>query len=287
MPTATTSTWAELPASRATVGHHDHKAAVRTSRPSRPSPNNSSTVVSTAANAVHAWIGVVDVIAGGEIVHGQEVRLGHRRVDGRHARPVDQRAPRHHVRRSVRTNEGPRQAVVGAAMPQERIPQPGQLRRRGHVRVRVDARRLHLAVPDVPVQVVALPRRRGHRGDLDADAAQQDQSHRQPHGHLPQQEGRGQEHDPPEGDERQRPDVRRVQARPDHQQHQPGQRQKQKADRRHPQPGVHSASISDSVGSVGGSSAGSETRLIEANQRPSTVQVSTSPRPASRATSSM
>ena len=65
MPTATTSTWAELPASRATVGHHDHSAAIRTSRPSRPSPNSSSTVVSTAMNAVVAWIGVVDELPEG------------------------------------------------------------------------------------------------------------------------------------------------------------------------------------------------------------------------------
>ena len=58
--TATTSTWALLPASRATVGHHDHSAAIRISRPSRPSPNSSRTVVSTATSAVVAWMGVVE-----------------------------------------------------------------------------------------------------------------------------------------------------------------------------------------------------------------------------------
>ena len=65
MPTATTSTWALLPASRATVGHHDHSAAIRTSRPSRPRPNSSSTVVSTATNAVVAWMGVVELLPEG------------------------------------------------------------------------------------------------------------------------------------------------------------------------------------------------------------------------------
>ena len=65
MPTATTSTWALLPASRATVGHQDHSAAIRTSRRSRPRPNSSSTVVSTAAKAVVAWRGVVESLAEG------------------------------------------------------------------------------------------------------------------------------------------------------------------------------------------------------------------------------
>ena len=64
MPTAITSTWALLPASRATVGHHDHSAAIRTSRPSRPRPNTSSPVVSTAASAVAAWMGVLESSAG-------------------------------------------------------------------------------------------------------------------------------------------------------------------------------------------------------------------------------
>ena len=65
MPTATTSTWAELPASKATVGHHDHSAAIRTSRPSRPSPNSSSTVVSTATRAVVTWMGVAELLPEG------------------------------------------------------------------------------------------------------------------------------------------------------------------------------------------------------------------------------
>jgi hypothetical protein len=65
MATATTSTCALLPASRATVGHQDHSAAIRTSRPSRPRPNSSSTVVSTATSAVAAWMGVVESLPAG------------------------------------------------------------------------------------------------------------------------------------------------------------------------------------------------------------------------------
>ena len=65
MPTATMSTWALLPASTATVGHHAHSAAIRTSRPSRLRPNSSSTVVSSATPAVAAWMGVVESSADG------------------------------------------------------------------------------------------------------------------------------------------------------------------------------------------------------------------------------
>src|SRR5262249_45194611 len=62
MPTAITSTWALLPASRATVGHHDHRAAIFTSRPSQPRANSSSTVMRMAANAVVAWIGLAETL---------------------------------------------------------------------------------------------------------------------------------------------------------------------------------------------------------------------------------
>ena len=62
--TATTSTCALLPASRITVGHHDHNAAIRTSRPSRPSPTSSSTVTSTATAAAVAWMGRLESLAG-------------------------------------------------------------------------------------------------------------------------------------------------------------------------------------------------------------------------------
>ena len=65
MPTAITSTCALLPASRATVGHHDHSAAIRTSRPSRFRPNSSRTVTSTAASAVVAWMGVLESLPSG------------------------------------------------------------------------------------------------------------------------------------------------------------------------------------------------------------------------------
>ncbi len=65
IPTATTSTWALLPASRATIGHQDHRAAVRISRPSRRRPTSSSTVVSTAASAVVAWMGALESLAEG------------------------------------------------------------------------------------------------------------------------------------------------------------------------------------------------------------------------------
>ena len=65
MPTATTSTWALLPASRITVGHQDHSAAMRMSRPSRRRPNSSSTVMSTATSAVVAWMGVLESLAVG------------------------------------------------------------------------------------------------------------------------------------------------------------------------------------------------------------------------------
>ena len=65
IPTATTLTWALLPASRTTVGHHDHRAAMRMSRPSRPRPNSSSTVTSTATSAVVAWMGVLESLAVG------------------------------------------------------------------------------------------------------------------------------------------------------------------------------------------------------------------------------
>jgi hypothetical protein len=65
MATATTSTWALLPASSATVGHHDQSAAIRGSRPSRPRPNISMTVVSTATSAVVAWMGVLESLPPG------------------------------------------------------------------------------------------------------------------------------------------------------------------------------------------------------------------------------
>jgi hypothetical protein len=65
MPTAITSTWALLPASTATVGHQDHSAAVRMSRPSRRRPNSSNPVMSTAASPVAAWMGVLDRSAPG------------------------------------------------------------------------------------------------------------------------------------------------------------------------------------------------------------------------------
>ena len=65
MPTAITSTWALLPASRTTVGHQDHSAAMRMSRPSRPRPNSNSTVVSTATSAVVAWMGMLESLAEG------------------------------------------------------------------------------------------------------------------------------------------------------------------------------------------------------------------------------
>ena len=112
----------------------------------------------------------------GDQVDQVEVGLRHRRVDGVHDRPVDQGAARvgQAVRRAVQLG-APGHAPGGDVVrPQEPVAEEGQLRRGRRVGVRVDAGRLDPAVPDVAVQVVAALRRRGQRGQLHRDPAEQD-----------------------------------------------------------------------------------------------------------------
>jgi hypothetical protein len=93
-------------------------------------------------------------------------------------------------------------------VPEEVIAQPVQLLRGRHIGVRVDAGRLHLAIPDVAVQVIALLRRRGHRGELDGDPADEDQRHRCLQRQLAEAERGGEECQPGQHQERQLPDMR-------------------------------------------------------------------------------
>ena len=170
--------------------------------------------------------GQARVAGGGQVVHPEEVRLGDRRVDGRHGRPVDLRAARGEFGGRMTADVRRRDAVLGVGVEEELVPQPGQLRGRGDVLVRVDARGLDFPVPDVAVEIVAAPRRRGHRDRLQGDAAEQDERDRGPPRHLPQQPGGGDERDPGADQQRQPAEPRRVEAGPDEQQDQ-GRRHRQ------------------------------------------------------------
>src|ERR1035441_7982218 len=217
IPAATTSTWALLPASRATIGHQDHSAAVRMSRRIRLRPNSSSTVMSTATSAVVAWIGLVELLANGRKCTPRKYasatggELGGRMV----------------------ADIGLGDAVLGPWVEEELVAQAGELPGRGHVLVRIDARGLHPAVPDVAVEVVAVLRGRGHRGELDGDAAEHDEHDRGPQRHLPQQPGGGDEREPRADEQRQRPYPRGIVAGTDEQQDQAGHHHQGQADRDH------------------------------------------------------
>ena len=132
-------------------------------------------------------------------------------------------------------------AVLRAGVEKELVPQPGELGRGGHVLVRVDARGLHPAVPHIAVEIVAVGARYGHRDRLEADAAEQDEHHRRPPRHLPQQPGGGEEGQPGTDDERQRAELRRIEAGPHDQQQQHRRHRKGQADRGHPQFSVHNS----------------------------------------------
>ena len=93
--------------------------------------------------------------AEGQHVTCVEGELRHRRVDGVRSRPVD---------RGAATGYPVRAARLGAE--QERRAQVLQLRVLRRVAVRVDARELHDAVPDVAVRVVGGVRRARQRGHL-------------------------------------------------------------------------------------------------------------------------
>ena len=112
----------------------------------------------------------------GDQVDRVEVGLGHWRVDRVHDGPVDQRAARHGqpVRRAVQLSAGGHAPGGDVVRPEEPVTQESQLRSGGRVGVRVDAGRLHPAVPDVAVQVVAALRGGGQRGQLDRDRTEQD-----------------------------------------------------------------------------------------------------------------
>ena len=79
MPTATTLTWALLPASRITVGHQDHSAAMRMSRPSLRRPKSSQSAVDEHGDQRRSGLdGRARVAGGRQVMHPEEVQLGHR-----------------------------------------------------------------------------------------------------------------------------------------------------------------------------------------------------------------
>ncbi len=117
----------------------------------------------------------------GDQVHEGELRLGHRRIDGRGGGVVHART------RGLRVAALLREEPV-VAQPRERGVGRG-------VAVRVDAGGLHAAVPGVPVEVVGRARRREHRHRLQADGAHHDEQHRPAHrqaAHRPRGDGEGQ-----------------------------------------------------------------------------------------------
>jgi hypothetical protein len=183
--------------------------------------------------------GCARVAARRQVMHPEEIRLGHRRVDRGHGRPVDGRAARGQFGGRMADHVGLRHAVLGAGVEEELIPQPGELTGRRDVGVRVDARRLDSSVPDVAVQVVAVLRRRGHRGQLEADAAEQDRGDRGPARHLAQQPDRDDEHQPRADQQRQRPYPGGIETGTHEQQHQAGHHDEGQADRGHAEFCVH------------------------------------------------
>src|ERR1035441_8038474 len=242
IPAATTSTWALLPASRATIGHQDHSAAVRMSRRSRLRPNSSSTVMSTATSAVVAWIGLVELLANGrKWTPRKDASATGGELGGTGGRPVDGRAAGGEFGGRMVADIGLGDAVLGPWVEEELVAQAGELPGRGHVLVRIDARGLHPAVPDVAVEVVAVLRGRGHRGELDGDAAEHDEHDRGPQRHLPQQPGGGDEREPRADEQRQRPYPRGIVAGTDEQQDQAGHHHQGQADRDHAKFCVHAA----------------------------------------------